>query len=49
MVSAFVFFKGSGIGVLESAAIVGLVSITLGLIGAVKLKESFHLDLDYLE
>jgi putative MFS transporter len=49
MVSAFVFFKGSGIGVLESAAIVGLVSIGLGFIGAFNLKESFHLDLDYLE
>ena len=49
MVSAFVYFKSSGYGAVESAGIVGLVSITLALVGAFNLKESFHLDLDYLE
>ena len=49
MTSSFVYLKSIGYGVLESAAIVGMCALVLGFIGALSLKESFHLDLDYLE
>lgn len=49
MTSSFVYFKSQGFGVLESAAIVGTAAILIGFLGVFSLKESFHLDLNYIE
>jgi len=49
MSTGFIYFKQSGFGVLESAGLIGIVALGLAFWGVLNLKESFHLDLDYLE
>ena len=49
LTSSFIALKGMGYAVVDSSLLVGLFTLAVAFFGATMLRESFDLDLDYLE